>query len=81
MGVIVQTNTKEVNMARDIKDTPLLVGDDVIRFENAMYNIKPESKENIEKAKKSFDYLMSIYKDNEYLDKDIGDLLPKMFLM
>ena len=64
-------------MARDIKDTPLLVGDDAIRFENAMYNIKPESKENIEKAKKSFDYLMSIYKDTEYLDKDIGDYIAE----
>lgn len=64
-------------MARDIKDTPLLVGDDAIRFENAMYNIKPESKENIEKAKKSFDYLTSIYKDSEYLDKDIGDYITE----
>ena len=64
-------------MSRDIKDTPLLVGDDAIKFENAMHNIKPESKENIEMAKKSFDYLMSIYKDSEYLDKDIGDYIAE----
>ena len=55
-------------MARDIKDTPLLVGDDAVRFEIASHNVIPETKENIEKAKEDFEYLKSICVDDTMKD-------------
>ena len=61
-------------MARDIKDTPLLVGDDAVRFEIASHNIIPETKENIEKAKEDFEYLKSICVDDIMKDCEVKSL-------
>ena len=51
-------------MAKPIKETPVLYGDDAIRFELAMRNVKPVSKErkaemfrNFEEVKKHCTFL------------------------
>lgn len=41
-------------MARPIKETPILMGKDARRFVEKMANLKPESKEEKEAAKKVY---------------------------
>jgi hypothetical protein len=47
-------------MARPIKETPVLTGKDAKTFAEKMANIKPESKEEIEAAKKVYDKFKAI---------------------
>ncbi|MCD8296336.1 MAG: hypothetical protein LUC88_02055 [Prevotella sp.] len=39
-------------MARPIKETPVITGEDAVRFEERIKNIEPESPETIEYARK-----------------------------
>jgi hypothetical protein len=47
-------------MARPIKETPTISGKDSIRFQEAMDNLVPISKEEREKQRKSYELLKSI---------------------
>ncbi|MCQ2351442.1 MAG: hypothetical protein MJ003_05650 [Paludibacteraceae bacterium] len=47
-------------MARPIKETPTLYGEDARRFEYEMQHLKPESKEEIEAARKAYEEFKSI---------------------
>ncbi len=47
-------------MARPIKETPLLVGEDAVRFVLESQNFKPASKEEREEAQRIYDYFESI---------------------
>lgn len=47
-------------MAKPIKETPVLTGKDAQRFSGKIANIKPESKEEKEAAKKVFEKFKAI---------------------
>ena len=47
-------------MARPIKETPILKGKDAERFLRLMDGMKPASKEELERVKKNYEYMMSI---------------------
>ena len=47
-------------MATPIKETPILKGKDAERFLRLMYEVKPVSKEEREKIKQDYEYMMSI---------------------
>jgi hypothetical protein len=47
-------------MARPIKETPELHGKDAIRFEKIISKPKPVSKDEIEKARKAYEFMKSI---------------------
>ena len=47
-------------MARPIKETPELRGDDAVRFETIISTPKPVSKEEKERAKKAYELMKSI---------------------
>jgi hypothetical protein len=46
-------------MARPIKDTPILYGEDARRFTEAMENVVPLPKEEREKQKKAYEWFKS----------------------
>ena len=47
-------------MARPIKDTPILYGEDARRLTKAMENVVPLTKEEREKQKKAYKWFKSI---------------------
>ncbi|MBQ3173810.1 MAG: hypothetical protein IJB56_05860 [Alistipes sp.] len=47
-------------MAKPIKETPILVGDDATRFEYATREFVPASKEEKEQAQEAYDFFSSI---------------------
>jgi hypothetical protein len=47
-------------MARPIKDTPIIYGEDARRFTEAMENVVPISKEEREKMDKAYEWFKSI---------------------
>ena len=47
-------------MAKPIKETPILTGDDATRFECVTNEFVPASKEEKEKAQEAFEYFASI---------------------
>ncbi len=47
-------------MARPIKETPVLTGDDAVRFVMDSQNITPVSQEEKEEARRVYDYFASI---------------------
>jgi hypothetical protein len=51
---------EKTNMARPIKETPELHGKDAIRFEKIISKPKPVSKDEIEKARKAYEFMKSI---------------------
>lgn len=50
-------------MARPIKDTPTLYGEDARRFIEHMENLKPLSKEQLDDIDHGYNLMMSIFKD------------------
>ncbi len=54
-------NINHINtMARPIKETPVITGKDTKRFAEKMVNLKPESKEEKEAAKKVYEKFKAI---------------------
>lgn len=51
-------------MARPIKETPILFGEDARRFEERMKNPPKETKEKQAEIKKDYQYILSILKTN-----------------
>ena len=49
-------------MARPIKETPTLRGKDAERFLRLMYELKPVSKEELEKIRADYEFIKSIAK-------------------
>lgn len=47
-------------MARPIKETPELTGQDAVRFEALISNPKPTSKEEKERARKAYEAMKTI---------------------
>jgi hypothetical protein len=47
-------------MARPIADTPVLRGQDAVRFMEAMANVKPVSQEEKDRIKKNYEWMKSI---------------------
>ena len=47
-------------MAKPIKDTPLLTGDDATRFEQAAQEVVPASQKEINEAKQAYSFFASI---------------------
>ena len=59
--VSLQCNINHINaMARPIKETPVVTGKDAKRFSEKMANLKPESKEEKEAAKKVYEKFKAI---------------------
>ena len=50
-------------MARPIKETPILFGEDARRFEARMKNPPIETPEMLEEIKRDYKYIMSIFKE------------------
>lgn len=50
-------------MARPIKETPILFGEDARRFEARMKNPPKETPEKLEEIKRDYKYIMSIFKE------------------
>ena len=50
-------------MARPIKETPILFGEDARRFEARMKNPPKEIPEKLEEIKRDYKYIMSIFKE------------------
>lgn len=50
-------------MARPIKETPILFGEDARRFEARMKNPPKENPEKLEEIKRDYKYIMSIFKE------------------
>lgn len=50
-------------MARPIKETPILFGEDARRFEVRMKNPPKETPEKLEEIKRDYKYIMSIFKE------------------
>jgi hypothetical protein len=46
-------------MAREIKETPVITGEDARRFREAMENVKPLSKERKEHIQQSYEWSKS----------------------
>lgn len=51
-------------MARPVKETPILFGEDARRFEAIMKNPPQVNKEKQEEMKRDYEYIMSIFEDN-----------------
>ncbi len=47
-------------MAKPIKETPVLTGDDAVRFEQAAREVMPASQKEKDEAQKAFKFLASI---------------------
>lgn len=47
-------------MAKTIKDTPILTGDDATRFEQAAQEVVPASQKEINEAKQAYNLFASI---------------------
>ena len=47
-------------MARPIGETPVLYGEDAVRFLNEMENVKPASNEEKDRVRKAYDMLKKI---------------------
>ena len=50
-------------MARPIKETPILFGEDARRFEARLKNPPKETPEKLEEIKRDYKYIMSIFKE------------------
>ncbi|MBD3589680.1 hypothetical protein [Bacteroides sp. GM023] len=51
-------------MARPIKETPILFGEDARRFEARMKEPPQVNREKQKEMKRDYDYIMSIFEDN-----------------
>lgn len=47
-------------MAKPIKETPVLTGDDAVRFEQAAHEVIPASQQEKEKAQQVYEFFASI---------------------
>ena len=47
-------------MAKPIKETPVLRGEDAVRFEEAAQKVVPATEQELQDAKAAFDYFASI---------------------
>ncbi len=47
-------------MATPIKETPILTGEDARRFIQRMENVKPVSKEELDRMKKNYEFMRGI---------------------
>ena len=47
-------------MAKPIRETPVLTGQDALKLEMAAQNVAPASREEKEEAKKAYEYFKSI---------------------
>ena len=56
----VNPEINDKNMAKPIKETPVLTGEDATRFECASIEFAPASKEEKEEAQKAFEFFSSI---------------------
>ena len=56
--VLLQKNIEA--MAKPIRETPVLTGEDALKFEMASQNVSPASKEEKEEAKKAYEFFQSV---------------------
>ena len=52
-------------MARPIKETPILYGEEARKLQEAMKNVKPESPEKAAEMWADYDYFLSIFEDDD----------------
>ena len=52
-------------MARPIKETPILYGEEARKFEERMKNVRPLSDERIAEIKRDYEYIMSMFEDED----------------
>ena len=49
-----------MDMAKPIKETPVLTGDDATRFEQAAQKVEPASAQEVKEAKQAYSFFASI---------------------
>jgi hypothetical protein len=54
-----RSQEKKKVMAREIKETPVITGEDARRFREAMENLQPISKERKEEQRKAYEWFKS----------------------
>ena len=59
-------------MARPIKETPVLTGEDAVRFELASHNVVPATQQEKDDAKKALEFFKSIYKESKPMGADFS---------
>lgn len=47
-------------MAKPIRETPVLTGEDALKFEMVSQNVSPASKEEKEEAKRAYEFFQSV---------------------
>lgn len=47
-------------MAKPIRETPVLTGEDALKFELASQNVSPASNEEKEEAKRAYEFFQSV---------------------
>lgn len=52
-------------MARPIKETPILYGEDARKFVERMKNVRPLSDERIAEIKRDYEYIMSMFEGED----------------
>ncbi len=52
-------------MARPIKETPILYGEEARQFEERMKHVRPLSDERIAEIKRDYEYIMSMFEDED----------------
>lgn len=56
-------------MARPVKETPILFGEDARKFEDRMKNPPQADLEKLQEIKRDYEYIMSIFEDNATNDR------------
>ena len=65
------TKRKEYGMARPIKETPILYGEEARKFEEDMKNVRPLSDEKIAEIKRDFHSILSIFEEGQSNGTDV----------
>lgn len=60
-GTLIIKRKEKIIMARPIRETPILHGEDARRFEERMKNPPKETKEQRERREKNYEYIKSIF--------------------
>lgn len=58
-------------MARPIKETPILYGEEARKFEEDMKNVRPLSDEKIAEIKRDFHSILSIFEEGQSNGTDV----------
>lgn len=59
-------------MARPIKETPILYGEDARKFMEQMKNVRPYTDEEIEEIKRGYEFIKSRFRKQKHNEKAVS---------